>query len=217
MQRLVKAQSVRRGISRDEKNRPQESKGNAASHQDADRCEKKREELAGELIEEITKEFKRETPPAWETVVKKISEARNRANGKDVAWGLGTLDDYPLSPLAVANIFALKTTGLRTISIRDAVWFDRLSMLPIPSAVVRLLAQQLSTHERIFELTQTKNAPARFNAVVFENTLLHLLASPQEQQELQELVEHRPEGYDAADLARQLVAQLKALNQGGSK
>jgi len=71
-----------------------------------------REELADELIVEIKNKYPHKVPPAWETVIKLISAARNhQPSPLDKPWHLGlTLDRYGLNKdylLAAEDIAAI--------------------------------------------------------------------------------------------------------------
>lgn len=95
--------------------------------------DKDREMLADELREEIQERYPEEVPPAWETVIKRISKARNYESGpEDAPWHLGTLDDYPLSAEAIHHILKVQKwmakKGERSqVTLRLAKWISRFS------------------------------------------------------------------------------------------
>jgi len=99
---------------------------------------KKREELAEDLIEDIKKKYPVEIPPTLETIVKLISKYRNHGQAYlDRPWNLGELDN--LAKLSVCNfdseaikyIHIIKQLprhypGYPTVTIRQAKWIARL-------------------------------------------------------------------------------------------
>ncbi len=71
--------------------------------------QKNREDLADEIIEEIKEEYPKEVPPAWETVIKLISAARNHERYPiDNPWYIHTLKDYPISAEAIGHIIEVQ-------------------------------------------------------------------------------------------------------------
>lgn len=101
--------------------------------------EKPREALTDELIIEISDKYPHEVPPKRETVLKKISAARQsfQEDPLEKHWHLGTLDDHPIPAEVIPIIFQLqkyrdtKTSrtwfiGANSLTIRDAIWISRL-------------------------------------------------------------------------------------------
>ncbi|MDP2729038.1 MAG: hypothetical protein Q8O55_00935 [Dehalococcoidales bacterium] len=104
-----------------------------------------REGLADKLIEDIKKGFPKETPPAWETVVKKISGARNSRSGLDRPWHLGLLRDHPhLSAEAVRHI--LEVQGV----LRG--YFENVPMSPEDIDKINLTLRQALWVARLYDV-----------------------------------------------------------------
>lgn len=163
-----------------------------------------REKLAEELIAEIEKLFPSETPPVFETVVRKISEARNKWRKEDEPWHLGILDDYPISSKAIGQIFELKTQGLQRFSIRDAKWFDRLSSTDLPLQVLRRVAQLMSMKERVSDISRTD-----FDTSPWERTIVGLLEDPQYREMMVSMAERDTAGLDAVARSDVFIRHLK--------
>jgi len=98
---------------------------------------KSREKLADELIEEIINRYPKELPPSWETVIKKVSAARNHEqNPLDNLWHMGTLEDYPITSESLPYIAGVQDWREKTpddfgqtrkpLTIREAQWVARL-------------------------------------------------------------------------------------------
>jgi len=168
-------------------------------------------ELLAKQLEVYFLENEVKNVPTIQTMVKLISQVRNEKRKPiDKPWHLTTLDESPeyhISPETVAKIFQLRLKGLKTLSIRDARWFDRLSSLPLPIGVVRVLAQQLSEQEIISVLLNET-----FDSADFEQyNILGALQDPKQLEQLNEIAELFPEGFDSADVASGLVEQLNTL------
>lgn len=164
-----------------------------------------REKLAGDLIEEITRLWPKETPPAWETVIKLISKARNSSREVDKPWHLSTLDDYPISSKTIAQIFELKTQGLRTMTIRDAQWLDRLSSIRrLPLEILCRLAQLLSLNEKYSKIS--KDA---FDTNYWEKKIVSLLGNSEERESMIHILRTVPEGLDIITMSEIFRESLK--------
>lgn len=93
--------------------------------------DKGREKLADELIADINRQFPNEVPPAWETVIKLISKARNQEGWPlSRAWHLDSLCEHEMNPSVVPIL--LKEQALRAdenrypLSVGEALWASRL-------------------------------------------------------------------------------------------
>ena len=85
--------------------------------------------LATELKDKI--ERMDEISPSEETLIKMISDARNKEpNPLDTAWHLGTLNEYPLSAEAIHYILKIQiwtsSKHIHPVTIREAKWISRL-------------------------------------------------------------------------------------------
>lgn len=93
--------------------------------------DKGREQLAGELVEDIERQFPKEIPPAWETVIKLISKARNE-EGWPLAlpWHMDTLREYDLNsaviPLLLREQVKRTDENRHPVTIGEALWASRL-------------------------------------------------------------------------------------------
>ncbi|MBI4303098.1 MAG: hypothetical protein HY665_02000 [Chloroflexi bacterium] len=130
-----------------------------------------RGDLANELVEEIHSLGER--APKYETLIKRISKARNHETGPlEVTWHLGTVVDYPLNPDAIAKIFEWKTESIdgrfRNISIRTAQWISRLASLPLSVDMLYLYALLYSSSEQTSELSHTKFDTTRLDSELFQ-------------------------------------------------
>lgn len=143
-----------------------------------DKPEVGREALADELIEKIKQRYPKEVPPKFETVIKKISEARNHETSPlDQPWSVGTLKDneYFIEPIAVSKIFQLKMKGLERLSIRTALWISRLSALPLSIDMLYMYAFLYAKDERLSEISGSKYV---FDSKDIDVSLLKLLRNP---------------------------------------
>jgi hypothetical protein len=89
-----------------------------------------RNALAVELIE-LIKDKMGEAPPAEETIIKLITEARSHPKSElDLPWSLGWLSKYEIPPEALPTVLLI--TGKRIkesnmhLTIREALWIGRL-------------------------------------------------------------------------------------------
>jgi hypothetical protein len=122
---------------------------------------KSREKLADEIIQQVINDYPAEVPPAWETVIKLISKARNHEPSPlDKPWHLGTLKDYPLPLEALPYVLgALESQNQlarhRELTIRQAFWISRLYNLAELKDYLWELAWHYAFHERISEISRT--------------------------------------------------------------
>ena len=109
-----------------------------ATHQST----KDRYVLANEIIEEIGTKWPSEIPPTEDTLVHRISKARNSGdNPLNHIWTLATLECHPLPSDAVPALLYLKTWLKQTpLTIRQARWVTRLHHM-------RLSGWMMSKHE----------------------------------------------------------------------
>jgi hypothetical protein len=90
--------------------------------------DKSRNIIAQDLDSEIRNKYPNEIPPTFETLLKRISEARKHAiDPLDEAWNLGTLEDYPLPSESIPYILKIQETeGPFRVTIRQAKWISKL-------------------------------------------------------------------------------------------
>jgi hypothetical protein len=169
-----------------------------------DEPEKKREVLADELITEIEKLFPKETPPAWETLIKLISKARNSNLDEYNPWHLSTLNDHPISSRTVAQIFELKTKGLKEFSIRDAEWLDRLSSIDLDIQILCRLAQLLSLNEKYCRISKED-----FDTYSWEKFIVDYLVNTEEREVMMNILASVPEGLNSTVLSEQYRQRFK--------
>lgn len=172
--------------------------------------QKHREKLAQELLTEIERLFPGEKPPVLETVVRRISKARNSRRKEDEPWHLGILADYPISSKTIAHIFELKTQGLRRFSIRDAKWLDRLSSVGLPLQVLRRVAQLISVKERVFEISKPKTD---FDTSRWEESIVELLEDSQYREMMLSMAEQDTEGLDVIARSEVFIQHFKDLKK----
>jgi hypothetical protein len=93
--------------------------------------------LAEKLLEDIKRLFPKETPPTFETVIKKISAARNHeALPEDKSFNISDLINHDISPDAIPTILRLQDwlenkpldewMPKYTLTIREVLWISRL-------------------------------------------------------------------------------------------
>lgn len=117
--------------------------------------------LADELIDEIMLKYPDRVPPAFDTVIKDISKARNHAPSPlDKPWHMGTLKDYPLPPEAIPSILAALEsremfTRHREVTIRQALWISRLHTVVKHKDDLCKIAWHYAFNERISEISRT--------------------------------------------------------------
>ena len=171
-----------------------------------------REELGEELIKEIKQLFPKEVPPVRETVIRMISAARNNNPPEDKPWHLDTLKDYPISSKTVGQIFVLKAMGLRIFTIRDAMWLDMLSYLPLPLEVLRHEAQQLSMLQKLQEISDNqKNKDItrfKFTTYAFEDNLVRLISDPKWEWQVHKIAKNEPEGSDVVAVNKEIREEI---------
>jgi len=144
---------------------------------------------AGKILENIKANYHhklKQTHPDWpdtkireqsvfpgvnriQRYLKEISPLDNQQSALDEKWHLGSMQDYPITPEAVKNIFLLKARGKDYISIRIARWISRLSALPLPIDVLYLAAMEYSTAEEIAEISRTKLNTSNIDTVLLEH------------------------------------------------
>jgi hypothetical protein len=144
---------------------------------------------AGKILENIKANYHhklKQTHPDWpdtkireqsvfpgvnriQRYLKEISPLDNQQSALDEKWHLGSMQDYPISPEAVKNIFMLKARGKDYISIRIARWISRLSALPLPIDALYLAAMEYSTAEEIAEISRTKLNTSNIDSVLLEH------------------------------------------------
>jgi hypothetical protein len=175
--------------------------------------EKKRGILANELIRDIKRNFPKEKTPAKDTIVKLISRARNSNRDEDKPWHLCTFEDNPISSKTIAQIFELKTEGLKTISVSDSQWLDRLSSLQLHIWSLLYFAQRLSLSEKLSQIS--RSAP---DVSDLEEEILNLLRmNPQNQMAHGVWVRsNEREGLDVIAIDREIRENLKHLNKEDS-
>ncbi|MBN2074212.1 MAG: hypothetical protein JW762_01545 [Dehalococcoidales bacterium] len=122
---------------------------------DPENQDKTREQLAVEMSNHI-EDVMGLRAPTDETLIKKISEARNRpASIQDKAWSMATLDDYPIAPDVLPRVFSIwKQLQDRNeqLTIRQAKWAARLSGFNEPDDWLIIWVQAYSETEKLHEI-----------------------------------------------------------------
>lgn len=140
--------------------------------------EKRREQLAEELIKAIKERFPKEIPPAPETVIKKISEARSVwLFDEDKPWRISTLPDYEIQPQSlprVLQIYMDMTKQGICLTIREARWIGRLAFVVKDSKMLYNHALQRAEAERFlmaegYEFTDISDDIALYSEITGES------------------------------------------------
>lgn len=113
--------------------------------------EKNRTLLADEIIEEIKDKFPYEIPPVEETVIRRISEARNHEpDAFDEPWHLGTLEKYPIPSEVVPLILKIQNLNPSfKVSIRQAKWINKLHHVVTDINLLSSISLNYTFHEKI--------------------------------------------------------------------
>lgn len=102
---------------------------------------------------------------SYEVAINNLRNALKKINPLDKEWHLGTLFKHPLHPETVAKIIDYKIKasafGMGNLSIRTALWMDRLSALPISNYFLQIFAFSFSAQERNYELMGDEYAFSR--------------------------------------------------------
>lgn len=127
---------------------------------------KDRNTLAEQLLVEIKSKFPKEIPPVIETIIKKISEARNpEKDPLGEQWHLGAMSKYPISSETIP--FILKIRKDTQISIRQAIWISRLCKVITNLEILEEISFQYALHERVSEISGT-----HFDTTDYDSLLL---------------------------------------------
>jgi hypothetical protein len=96
---------------------------------------------------------------SYENHVKQLRDRFKQVNPLDKEWHLGTLEQYPLSPEALAKIIEYKLKAERIkpgftgwITIRIALWMDRLRALPLSIDYLYFFAFKYAIREQLYEM-----------------------------------------------------------------
>lgn len=157
---------------------------------------KDRQVLAEELIGEIKEKFPTEIPPVSDTVIKKISEARNKeVDALDTPWHMGTLEEYPLPAGAIARVLEVQNLQLQyefvlkdfnggvpfqvPLTIRQAKWISRLCEINgLKDAKVLFLASLVYWIEEVIcEIARTPFDTSQLDRIVAQSQPLDALKS----------------------------------------
>jgi hypothetical protein len=127
---------------------------------------KKREELAREVLAEIKKRFPKEIPPREETIIKLISKARNHEPSPlEKPWNLGELNN--LQKLGIPDISAeaiqriqeiqvlVSSDNRPPVTIRQAKWVSRLHRLITDNYKLCVVSHFYSTYEIACSVSET--------------------------------------------------------------
>jgi len=114
-----------------------------------------------------------ERVPSEDTLVKIISQARNREpNPFDAPWSLGTLTKYDLPPEAIPTIIAIQEIRHNTLDIREAWWVSRLRCLVSSpkvlsiEEVLSLWAIKYASQEEIAEISNTEFDTSELDQII---------------------------------------------------
>lgn len=133
--------------------------------------DKPRQALAADVRDTI--ERMGEVAPSEETLIKMISDARNKEpNPLDNIWHMGTLNDYPLLMEAIPSV--LKVQQLKVwlgepFTVRQAQWVTKLFPIFKKTDLLEGVSWVYSQLERDCELSRTK-----FDTSLYDNYLLKI-------------------------------------------
>lgn len=110
---------------------------------------KPREELARNLEADMRNQFGQ--APQIDTIKRLISGSRHERFPEDEYWGPGCLKktEYALLPDTKRAIFDLKLRGQSGITIRQALWMNRLIGLPLSNDVLFIYAHLYAEAEKL--------------------------------------------------------------------
>lgn len=97
------------------------------------------------------------------------------------------------------------------ISIRDARWLDRLSLLQFTDGILLFFAQRLSKHEIMSQLSGNK---AFDSYMILEREILETMKDSRKLKILKDLTEHYPEGFNSRLSAEELIEDVMRLKEG---
>ena len=114
----------------------------------------------------------------------KENEGRDKPSNLDSIWHLGTLKRYPLSPEGIARVFEIKCLYGRpprrqegawgvSITIREAMWISRLSLLTVAPEELWNIARGYADAEFVSELSGIP-----FNSYQMDEQIYELLGYP---------------------------------------
>lgn len=139
--------------------------------------EKDRTLLAHELREEIKAKFPQEIAPVVDTIIKKISEARNHAvEPLDEAWHLGMSEKYPLSAEAIPYILKVKEADPHyKVTIRQAIWINRLHVAVKDIKLLSAISWYYTFYEKIYSISKIPFSTAKYDVFLTDNKKQKLL------------------------------------------
>ena len=132
--------------------------------------EKPRITLANELQDEI--ERMGEVSPSEETLMKMISDARNKETSPlDKPWHMGTLGDIPLPSEAIPYILKIKkihtqNESIGKLTIRQAIWISRLYATIKDINDLGYNAYMISVYEIMCSLSKTPFDTSEFDDIL---------------------------------------------------
>lgn len=99
---------------------------------------------------------------SFEVMIDNLRTNFKVVNPLEAEWHLGTLKDYPLSPLGIAKLFEFKLKANEAernyVTIRQALWMDKLSALPISPYMLSKIASHYSIQEKMCDLVGDNSA-----------------------------------------------------------
>lgn len=129
---------------------------------------KDRNTLAEELLIEIKSKFPKEIPPVIETIVKKVSEARNpEKDPLGDQWHLGAMSKHPVPSETIP--FILKIQKNTQISIRQAIWISRLCKIITNLELLEDISFQYAFHERVSEISGTHFDTSDYDSLLLDS------------------------------------------------
>jgi hypothetical protein len=139
---------------------------------------KRREELALEILAEIKERYPKETAPSEETIIKMISKARHHEPSPlDRPWHLGVLNNLQslgipdISAEAVKRIqeiqLALSTENRPPLTIRQAKWISKLHCL-IPDNTIYNVSYLYSSYELVCLVSDTTFDTTKIDALLYD-------------------------------------------------
>jgi len=169
--------------------------------------EKKRNLLADELIEEIKAKFPYEIPPVEDTVIRRISEARNHdPDIFDEPWHLGTLEKHPIPSEVVPLILKIQNLAPNfKVSIRQAKWINKLHHVVTDIKWLSNISWNYTFHEKISIISHSEP----FDTSEYDR----FLVNPKQQKELINLFRSKQKDVDWS-LRKKVHEQMTGIPLG---
>lgn len=169
--------------------------------------DKSRNIIAQELDSEIRSKFPNEITPTFETLLKKISEARKHvANPLDEVWNLGILEDYPLPSESIPYILEIQESEtLFRVTIRQAKWISKLIHVVKDIKLLGRISWYYAFYEKISIISHS----GPFNTSKYDR----FLVNPKQQKILVKNFQLERSNF-AWDLQRKATKQLTGMSVG---